>query len=116
MKDACPDGAKTNETDPVFDLRPVDVQFRLAGNYPNPFTEQTSIEYAVPGQTNVTLTVYDVMGRRVATLVDGPKPGGTYTASWNGRSDNGRDLASGVYLIHLQAGNQTTTHRMSLVR
>lgn len=94
--------------------RPKAVQ--LKGNYPNPFGAQTTIEYTLPGQSDVRVSVYDVMGRQVATLVDGTQPSGLHTVNWDGRSDGGQRLASGVYLLRLKAANQTLTRRISVVR
>jgi hypothetical protein len=57
-----------------------------------------------------------MMGRKVATLVDGVRSGGPHTVSWNGRADGGQDLASGVYLLRMQASGQTFTQRVTVVR
>jgi len=73
--------------------------FRLLQNYPNPFNASTIIEYHLPEQSDVKLTVYDITGREVAVLVDENQSGGYYSVSWNAGG-----LASGVYFFRLQAG------------
>ena len=116
----CPtkdDGQLEVNFDPVHELSPTaPAAARFAGNAPNPFGERTTIEFALPEQTDVTLTVYDTMGRRVATLVDGPLRAGTHRIPWTGRTRDGQALASGVYLLRLTAGDQAFTRRMTRVR
>jgi hypothetical protein len=116
----CPtkdDGQLEVNFDPVHELPPkAPTALQFAGNAPNPFGERTTIEFALPEQTDVTLAVYDMMGRRVATLVDGPTRAGTHQIPWNGRTRNGQALASGVYLLRLTADEQAFTRRMTLVR
>jgi hypothetical protein len=85
--------------------------FALSQNYPNPFNPTTSIQYQVESRQYVTLTVYDILGRLVTTLVDGEKAPGSYTATFDGSK-----LPSGIYLYRLQAGNFTQTRRMVLMK
>jgi len=92
----------------------------LAQNYPNPFgavSGMTSIGYSIPSSgTRVVLRVYDVSGRLVRTLVDGPKETNRYVATWDGRNDRGARVAAGVYLYKLQFGSQSITKKMVIVR
>ncbi|WP_263784471.1 FlgD immunoglobulin-like domain containing protein [Salinibacter grassmerensis] len=114
----CPtkdDGRLEVNFDPVHELSPA-AAAQFAGNAPNPFGDRTTIKFALPEQTDVTLTVYDMMGRRVATLVDGPVRAGTHQIPWTGRTRDGQALASGVYLLRLRTGEQAFTRRMTLVR
>jgi len=76
----------------------VPAHFALGRNYPNPFNPSTTIGYLLPVEARVTLRVYDVLGREVATLVDAVKPGGTHTATWNPSG-----CASGVYFARMAA-------------
>jgi len=92
--------------------------FVLEQNYPNPFNPSTTIKYSVPSSTeyysvlqNVTLKVYDILGRGVATLVDEYKPAGNYEVKFNGSK-----LASGVYLYTLKSGIFSETKKMLLMK
>jgi flagellar hook assembly protein FlgD len=64
----------------------------------------------------VTLSVYDVLGRKVATLVDRELSSGAHTITWHGETDGGSQLSSGLYLVRLQAGQEVRTQRVTLVR
>jgi hypothetical protein len=92
-----------------FDSQPT--SFELQGNYPNPFNPTTNIRYSVPATSEVSLTVYDVLGRQVATLVNGVQATGTYTVNFDATN-----LSSGVYLYRLQSGNFVQTQKMMLVK
>ncbi len=84
----------------------------LEQNYPNPFNPSTTIGYQLPHPAPVTLTVHDLLGRQVATLVAGVKPAGYHTAIWDGSTDQGAAVGSGVYLYRLQAGDHRQVRRM----
>jgi poly(3-hydroxybutyrate) depolymerase len=89
-------------------------EISLSQNYPNPFNPSTTIEYQIPNvgaQNIVSLRVYDILGREVATLVNEQKPAGTYNVQWNAK-----DLTSGVYYYRLQAGSFTETKKLILLR
>ena len=90
--------------------------FALAQNYPNPFNPETTVEFGLRDAQRVSLAVYDITGRQVATLVDGRREAGRYAVRWTGRDDAGRQVASGVYLYRLTAGEQTVTRKMILLR
>jgi len=85
-------------------------------NYPNPFREQTTIEYTLPEAGDVRLEVYDLLGRRVQVLVDGRHQEGLHRVSWNGRNGSGATAASGIYIVRLQANGTTRSRKMTLVR
>jgi hypothetical protein len=90
---------------------------RLGQNYPNPFNPTTTIEYSIARPGHVTLRVYDVTGRPVRTLVDEVQtPGQMRLVRWDGRSDTGNPVASGVYLYRLEAPGLTRTNKMVMVR
>ncbi len=91
-------------------------KFGLAQNTPNPFNPKTQIAFSLPESADVTLSVYDVSGRRVATLVDRQLPAGPYSVEWNGRADNGEKVASGVYFYRLMAGEKETSRKMVLLK
>jgi len=90
--------------------------FALEQNYPNPFNPATTIRFALPARADVDLSLYSVLGQRVASLVSGTREAGTYTLRWDGRDEDERDLASGVYLYRLRAGRDVATRKLLLVR
>jgi len=92
--------------------------FTLDQNYPNPFNSSTVIRFALPQNQDVELSIYNLAGQRVATLVQGVREAGMYTVRWDGRDDTGKELASGVYLYRLQVGDgkQVKTRKLVLVR
>ncbi len=85
--------------------------FTLEQNYPNPFNPTTSIQYSVAEAGAVSLTIYNVMGQKVETLVSGTKAAGTYRVSWDAAN-----MASGIYYYRLHAGNQVLTRQMTLIK
>jgi len=86
-------------------------EYRLAQNYPNPFNPGTVIEYSIPKSSFVTLKVYDVLGREIATLVNGEQTAGSYTTQFDATN-----LANGTYLYKLQAGSYTETKKMVVLK
>ena len=93
--------------------------FALAQNTPNPFNPSTTISYRIPedeGTLRVKLTVYDLRGRTVASLVDREQGGGVYSVNWDGLDRQGRRAASGVYFYRLQAGSHNTVRKMVLIK
>jgi len=100
--------AAATSSEPMVDLPKT---FRLEQNYPNPFNPTTRIEFSVPETSNVTLEVFNIQGQRVATLVDGNREAGVHTVNFDAAN-----LASGVYLYRIQAGNFTQVNKMMLVK
>jgi hypothetical protein len=90
--------------------------FALAQNFPNPFNSSTVIRFALPQSEDVELSVFNLAGQKVATLLDGRRRAGEYSLNWDGRDDEERELASGVYLYRLQAGEKIETRKLVLVR
>ncbi|HET6349199.1 MAG TPA: S8 family serine peptidase [Candidatus Krumholzibacteria bacterium] len=84
--------------------------------YPNPFNPRTTIDYVVVARGRVTLTAYDVAGRRVATLVDAQEAPGHHSISWNAVDEHGATLASGVYLISLESGGTRASRKVVLLK
>jgi len=91
-------------------------RFGLVAVHPNPFNPSVLVTYELPARTQVGLRMYDVQGRLVRTLVDGLVEPGVYSAVFDGRSDSGRDLASGTYFLELEAGGQRATEKLSLLK
>ncbi len=88
----------------------------LTGNYPNPFNPETTIGYSIKNPSKVNITIYNLKGEKVRTLVNESKGNGMYNVKWNGKDDNGRAVTSGVYLYRMQAGNFVSTKRMMLMK
>jgi hypothetical protein len=83
----------------------------IVDNYPNPFNSSTIIEYDLPRPADVRLDIYDILGRKVETLVNTGQEAGHHSAMWNGK-----DYSSGVYFYRIQAGDYTETKRMTLLK
>ncbi len=85
--------------------------FELLQNHPNPFNARTVIGYSLPRSMEVSIEVYDVLGRKIETLTSGHQPGGYYEVSWNAG-----EVPSGIYFYRIQAGENTETRKMLLLR
>jgi len=94
-------------------VNPAPNRFELSQNYPNPFNPSTSISWQSPVSAKQTLKIYDVIGNEVATLVDEHRDAGSYEVNF---SPNEYNLASGVYLYRIQAGNYVETKKMVLMK
>jgi hypothetical protein len=104
------------ETEPTDVPEVAGRSLRLHQNVPNPFNPQTLIRYDIPdGGSDVTLRVYDVGGRLVRSLVEGPQTEGAKSVTWNGRDDHGARVASGVYFYRLTAPGFEQTHKMVML-
>ena len=86
-------------------------EYKLCGNYPNPFNPSTNIVFALPKADHVELQVFDLLGRKVAILIDRDMPAGEHSVTFDGS-----DLASGIYLYKLQAGTYKSTQKMVLLK
>jgi len=90
--------------------------FTLSQNYPNPFNPSTEISFSIPSRSNVRLVIHDVLGRKIATLVDRELDAGEYISRWNGRSSEGNRAASGVYFYRLTSDGYSLTRKMVLLK
>ncbi len=88
----------------------------LRGNHPNPFNPKTDIRFALPAAASVELAVYDVKGRRVASLLSGRLEAGDHVVTWLGTDDAGIPQSSGVYFARLRAEGTALTHKMLLLK
>jgi hypothetical protein len=86
-------------------------RFELRQNYPNPFNPATEMRFTIPTASQVSLEIYNLLGQKVATLVDGYLPAGNHVERWDATGQ-----ASGVYLYRLQVGNYTETKKMLLMK
>ena len=89
--------------------------FALGQNYPNPFNPSTVIPYQLLASGHVRLEVFNLLGQRLATLVDGVRSAGVHMAHWDATDAAGRAVGAGVYIYRLSSGEQTATRRMVLV-
>ena len=92
------------------------VSFGLQQNYPNPFNPTTTIQYAIEADVQVKLSVYNVLGQEVRSLVNGAQTAGEYSATWNGRNQAGQLVPSGMYYYRLEAGDFSMTRSMLLAK
>jgi hypothetical protein len=89
----------------------------LRQNYPNPFNASTTIAFELPEEAvGASLAIYNVLGQKVATLLEEPLGPGRYQITWDGTAEAGHNVASGIYFYSLQAGNWRETKRMILIR
>ncbi len=94
----------------------VPVEFSLSQNYPNPFNPSTQFIYTVPEDTDLRIEIFNVLGQRVRTLVNGNVQAGRHTVTWNGRDDAQVELASGIYFCRFQAGDIRRVQKMVLMK
>ncbi|MFA7419594.1 MAG: T9SS type A sorting domain-containing protein [Melioribacteraceae bacterium] len=95
----------------------IPTHYELLQNYPNPFNPSTTIDYQIPTPGFVTLKVYDLLGREVATLVNEYKHPGNYKAKFNaGHLERSREMASGIYFYSLTAGSYSQTKKLILLK
>ncbi|MFH2049899.1 MAG: T9SS type A sorting domain-containing protein, partial [bacterium] len=91
-------------------------QFRLDQNYPNPFNPTTEIVFSIPQDAKVSLEVFNIMGQRVKTLIDEMLNAGEHTVEWDSRNSSGQSVSSGIYFYKLNAGDQTDSKKMMLLK
>jgi len=105
-------GSYQQQTKYALGIQSIDPQMvRIEQNFPNPFREQTTIRYSIPEQKDVQLEIFDVLGRKVATLVNGSKTEGIYKETFDGRN-----YASGIYFYRIILDGKVTTKKMTLIK
>jgi hypothetical protein len=90
--------------------------FALHQNYPNPFNASTNITYELPMAARVKIEVFNVMGQRVKTLLDREEQAGVHIIEWDGTSESGNDIASGIYLYRLTSDDFRAEKKMVLMK
>ncbi len=88
----------------------------LSQNHPNPFNPSTNIVFGIPINSHVTLDVFNILGQRVTTLVNGVREAGTYEVKWDSRNDSGNLVSGGIYFYRLRAGDIHITKKMLLLK
>ena len=91
-------------------------EFILNNNYPNPFNPVTTISYTLPQAALVRMTIYDLLGRQVRTLLNQTQDAGFKSVIWNATNDYGKPVSAGVYLYKIQAGEFVQTRKMVLLK
>ncbi|MGD0338366.1 MAG: SMP-30/gluconolactonase/LRE family protein [Bacteroidota bacterium] len=91
-------------------------KFELYANYPNPFNPNTQIEYGLQEAAHVNLTIYNIKGQKVETLIDGDRNAGIHKLTWNSSSVQGKEIAGGIYLLRLQAGESQKIQKLVLLK
>jgi flagellar hook assembly protein FlgD len=98
-------------TDIVDNTNQAPYQFVSSHNYPNPFNAQTTFQYRLPQPSEVLIEIYDLLGRKVETLLNGSQPAGNHSISWNSGVNS-----SGVYFYKIEAGEFVETKKISLIK
>jgi len=94
----------------------IPMDFALSQNYPNPFNPETRIHYDLPKDSYVTLTIYDILGRKLVRLIDGDHSAGRFNITWNGKDAYGNHLGSGIYFYQLSTEQFSQTKKMIISR
>ena len=90
--------------------------YALHQNYPNPFNPMTTLRYDLPEDAMVTIMIYDIMGRRIKTLVNIDQTAGYRSIHWNATNDLGQSVSAGMYIYTIQAGDFRQTRKMVLLK
>jgi len=88
----------------------------LNGNYPNPFNPKTAISFSVSETSKVSIVIYNILGQKVKTMVNDIVEAGNHTITWNGTTDNGKTVGSGMYFYKMKNGRYTSTKKMILIK
>lgn len=100
----------------AIEMKQAAAQFRLGDAFPNPFNPDTKIPFYLPSDMDIDLRVYDLLGRQVAVLANGPRSAGDYTVVWDGKDADGRPVANGPYFIRLRVGKFSMGKRVLLLK
>lgn len=112
LKIAWGEGSTTDNHDPITPMQ----KSVLNQNYPNPFNPETTINFKLSDHGNVKLNIYNVKGQLIKTLANENKASGDYSIKWDGKDNNGKKVASGIYLYKIKSGNFSSTKKMILLK
>ncbi|MEE9443291.1 MAG: C1 family peptidase [candidate division Zixibacteria bacterium] len=98
------------------DISPGPVMYSLKQNYPNPFNPSTVFDYTVETRSHVTISIFNILGQPVKTLVDEVKSAGTHSISWDGTNEDGKPMSTGIYFYRITSGDYTETRKMILLK
>ncbi|SUZ91905.1 uncharacterized protein METZ01_LOCUS44759 [marine metagenome] len=101
---------------PVYEKLTLPVNFSISQNYPNPFNPNTRIGFTIPKESQISISVYDILGRKVTDLENGYFSPGAYMTSWNGRNMVGNQVATGVYFYEIRSAGFNQVKKMILIK
>ncbi|MBI2429919.1 MAG: T9SS type A sorting domain-containing protein, partial [Ignavibacteriales bacterium] len=101
---------------PIASGGSIPTDYSLGQNFPNPFNPATTIRYNLPHSGQVTLEVFNIVGQKVATIVDQVQSAGEWSVRWNGEDASGKLVSTGLYLYRLTAGSYVSTKKMMLIK
>ncbi len=102
---------QTTDVSPEQNTNEIPVDYALSQNYPNPFNPSTTIDFALPSASNVRLTIYNLLGQEITTLVNEFKQAGSYKVTWNAQN-----LPSGIYIYRIESAGNNITRKMTLLK
>jgi len=119
------DGLPLGDLNWFPELKPTDVkqtseqvpeQYKLSDAYPNPFNPETKFDFSLTNAGNVKISIYNVIGQKVRSLINTEMKAGNYTATWNGKDDSGKQVVSGTYIYSLETNSVRLTRKMVLLK
>ncbi|KQC10331.1 MAG: hypothetical protein APR54_12115 [Candidatus Cloacimonas sp. SDB] len=99
-----------------FDNDEIVYPFKLMANHPNPFNPTTMIKYSIPDDSPVELAIYNIKGQKIKTLIDGWQSKGLHDVLWDGKDNNDKSVASGIYFYKINFNNKTDIRKMTLLK
>ena len=112
-------GEITISTEEIFTLERkaiIPIAYTLHQNYPNPFNPVTTLRYDLPENGHINITIYDMLGRQVKTLINQTQEAGYKSVIWNATNDYGKPVSAGVYLYQIQSNGFIQTRKMLLLK
>jgi hypothetical protein len=88
----------------------------LIGNHPNPFNPETTIQFSLSSDSNIKVSIYNIAGQKVKTVLNDTFKAGKHTVKWNGRNDDNQEVSSGIYFYRLETKEKTQTKKMLLLK
>lgn len=92
------------------------LEFAITGNYPNPFNPGTTIEYFLTNDATIKITIYNIIGQKVHTLISENAQAGCHLIRWDGKNEIGLNVPTGIYIANLETGSISTSHTMMILR
>ncbi|MBU1101361.1 MAG: T9SS type A sorting domain-containing protein [Bacteroidetes bacterium] len=100
----------------VEETEELPIEFKVDQNYPNPFNPSTTIKFAIPATEEVSVKIFDLLGREVVTLLSGQLEAGNHSVVWNGQNQFGATATTGIYFFRVKSGNNVVTKKMVLMK